>query len=51
MKTAAAFRAAGFEVRQSSYYIDQETGKGREIDVLAMDPDPYMLGATRISHL
>lgn len=48
MKTAAAFRAAGFEVRQSSYYIDQETGKGREIDVLATDPDPYMLGATRI---
>jgi hypothetical protein len=48
MKTAAAFRSAGFEVRQSSYYIDRESGKGREIDVLATDPDPYMIGATRI---
>lgn len=48
MKTASAFRAAGFEVRQSSYYVDQETGKSREIDVLATDPDPYMIGATRI---
>lgn len=48
MKTASAFRSAGFEVRQSSYYIDPESGKGREIDVLATDPDPYMIGATRI---
>lgn len=39
MRTASAFRAAGFEVRQSSYYTDAETGKAREIDVLAIDPD------------
>lgn len=39
MRTASAFRAAGFEVRQSSYYIDRESGKGREIDVVAWDPD------------
>jgi hypothetical protein len=39
MHAASAFRAAGFEVRQSSHYIDPETGKGREIDVVARDPD------------
>ena len=39
MRTASAFRAAGFEVRQSSYYTDQETGKPREVDVLATHPD------------
>jgi hypothetical protein len=39
MRTAAAFRAEGFEVRQSSHYIDSESGKGREIDVIAHDPD------------
>jgi hypothetical protein len=39
MRAASAFRAAGFEVRQSSYYTDAETGKAREIDVLAIDPD------------
>ena len=39
MRTASAFRAAGFEVRQSSVYTDTETGKDREIDVLAIDPD------------
>jgi len=39
MRTAAAFRAAGFHVRQSSIYVDADTGKSREIDVLAIDPD------------
>jgi hypothetical protein len=39
MQTAAAFRNAGFEVRQSSFYIDSETGKSREIDVIARHPD------------
>lgn len=39
MRTASAFRAAGFEVMQSSHYIDRETGKAREIDVLAIHPD------------
>jgi len=40
MHVAAEFRKAGFEVRQSSHYVDAETGKGREIDVVARDPDP-----------
>ena len=39
MHTAAAFRAGGFEVRQSSHYVDPESGKGREIDVVALHPD------------
>jgi hypothetical protein len=39
MQTAAAFRAAGFEVRQSTFYIDPETGKSRETDVVALHPD------------
>lgn len=38
MKTAAAFRAAGFEVSQSSIFVDQESGKSRETDVLAIEP-------------
>jgi hypothetical protein len=46
MRAAAAFRQVGFEVRQSSYYIDPETSKGREIDVLASDPD--ILGVVQI---
>lgn len=40
MHVAATFRKVGFEVRQSSHYVDAETGKGREIDVVARDPDP-----------
>lgn len=39
MRTASAFRAAGFEVRQSNLYVDTKTGNAREIDVLAIDPD------------
>jgi hypothetical protein len=39
MRTASAFRAAGFHVRQSSVYVDAETEKAREVDVLAIDPD------------
>jgi hypothetical protein len=46
MRTASAFRAAGFQVRQSSLYIDTETGKARDIDVIAIDPD--VLGAVNI---
>lgn len=47
METADAFRQAGFDVRQSTHYIDHETGKAREIDVLARDPD--VLGIIDIS--
>jgi hypothetical protein len=39
MRTASAFRKAGFEVRQSVLYRDAETGKSREMDILAIDPD------------
>ena len=39
METAAAFRSAGFEIRQSYTYPDPQSDKGREIDVLAVDPD------------
>jgi hypothetical protein len=39
MQAAAAFKSAGFEVRQSSMYVDPETSKGREIDVIAVRPD------------
>lgn len=37
MQAASAFRAAGFEVRQSTYYTDPETKKPREIDVEAIE--------------
>lgn len=47
MKAAAAFRDAGFEVRQSATYADPSAQKGREIDVLANDPDP--LGGTDLA--
>jgi hypothetical protein len=38
MFVAKEFRKAGFEVYQSSMYIDQETGKNRELDVIAYYP-------------
>ncbi|MDP8247794.1 MAG: hypothetical protein P9M00_06620 [Candidatus Tritonobacter lacicola] len=34
MRTAAAFRAEGLTVMQSQYYLDPETQKPREIDVI-----------------
>lgn len=49
MEAASAFRMAGFDVRQSFTYPDPEIGKGREIDVLAEDPDPFLLGIIEIS--
>lgn len=39
MESAKAFRKAGFDVRQSATLLDLEERKGREIDVLASDPD------------
>jgi hypothetical protein len=39
MIAARAFREVGFEVQQSTTYIDSATDKSREIDVLANDPD------------
>jgi hypothetical protein len=49
MKAAAAFRRAGFDVRQSFVYQDPEQSKGREIDVFATDPDS--LGVIDISFI
>jgi hypothetical protein len=46
MRTASAFREAGFEVTLSNLYTDQDTQKPREIDVLAFVPD--YVGVTRI---
>jgi hypothetical protein len=39
MQAASAFRYAGFDVRQSFTFPDPQSEKGREIDVLAQDPD------------
>ncbi|HWR17974.1 MAG TPA: hypothetical protein VN577_24310 [Terriglobales bacterium] len=39
MRAASLFKQAGFEVRQSWYYPDAETGKSRELDILVRDPD------------
>ena len=39
MEAAAAFRRVGFDVRQSFTFPDPQSDKGREIDVLAQDPD------------
>lgn len=39
LRAASIFQQAGFEVHQASYYLDPETGKGREIDIVAIDPD------------
>ncbi|MBG0843204.1 hypothetical protein [Ectopseudomonas toyotomiensis] len=47
MEAADAFRQAGFDVRQSATYMDPQSEKGREIDVLAMDPD--LIGVIDIS--
>ena len=39
MEAAAAFKEANFEVLQSFIYPDSQQNKGREIDVVAHDPD------------
>lgn len=49
MSAAAAFRSAGFDVTQSGSYSDPEMNKGREIDVLARDPD--LFGAVEINYV
>jgi hypothetical protein len=39
MRVAKALRKVGFEVRQSHYYVDPQTGEHREIDILATRTD------------
>jgi len=48
MQAAAAFRSAGFDVRQSFTFPDPQSDKGREIDVLAQDSD-HWLGVIEVS--
>lgn len=47
MEAAAAFRRVGFEVKQSITYPDPQSEKGREIDVLATQPD--LIGVIDVS--
>ena len=47
MEAASAFRTVGFDVRQSATFPDPQSDKGREIDVLAQDPD--LIGIIEIS--
>ena len=49
MAAANAFRAEGFQIRQSSTYKDPETEKSREIDIVAVDQD--WIGAIQISYV
>lgn len=49
MESAKAFRNAGFDVRQSATHLDLEERKGREIDVLASDPD--WIGVVEINYV
>ena len=50
LRTGAQFASAGFDVRHSSYYIDRDENKGREIDIVAQSyaemGDRGMLGIT-----
>jgi hypothetical protein len=47
MRTAKTFRNAGFEVKQAPLYADDEAGKWREIDLIALSPD--YVGLTQIA--
>jgi hypothetical protein len=40
MRVAAAFRQTDLWTRQSTHYIDSETGKSREIDVIGTQAEP-----------
>lgn len=40
MQVASMLRGNNFCVRQATHYLDVETGKSREVDVLATDADP-----------
>jgi hypothetical protein len=49
LRTASAFRAAGFQVKQSGYYTDPETNKAREIDVEAVSSS--VMGAVEVKFI
>lgn len=44
MKVAAALGVAGFDLAQSTYYEDPQTGVSREIDVVGRMTDIHMIG-------
>lgn len=46
MRVASALRKQKFWVRQSAHYVDQESGKSREIDVIAMHVEPIGVAET-----
>src|SRR4029079_5519632 len=48
MRTAAAFRGEGFTVRQSQHYVDPDTHKSREIDVVCFVDDELGIASLRI---
>jgi hypothetical protein len=48
LDTARAFIAAGFQVEQSSFFEDSESGDVREVDLIAEDPEPDYFGALQI---
>lgn len=41
MRVASALRKSGFSVRQSTYYLDPETGKSRETDIVCSYLEPH----------
>jgi len=49
MRVAKSLRDSQFEVRQSHYYKDSQTGKHREIDILAIRSDK--IGLVEIAFL
>lgn len=49
MRVALALSRTGFDVQQSYIYPDPESGKGREIDVIASYPD--FIGRVQVSYV
>ncbi len=48
MQAASAFRAHGLRVRQSQHYLDAESQKSREIDLVCEVEDDYGLSSMRL---
>src|SRR2546427_333259 len=48
MKAAALLRAAGFEVHQGRHYVDPDTGKSREIDLVCKADDPHGIASVNL---
>jgi len=48
MRAASIFRAAGFQVVQSDTYVDKESGKSREIDLVCSHDEPGGIASAKI---